>query len=157
MREINLTYPEALRQLWKPRKLYEAWYWEYEGLFYEEDVRHAKSFVPGGYLFGEWFTAIHFYKQGYRVLNEMYFQRPQRQKRAALARVLDREKFALITGNTLYPPDLFVYDPKNNLYFFAEVKLPGDRLSENQKKSFREIEKRMACQVLIVNLKARQE
>jgi hypothetical protein len=156
MREMTLTYPKRLWELWKSENLYEAWYWENEGLFDEKDLAQARSFVPKGhYYFGEWFTAIHFHRQGWKVLNEMYVLRTHRKKRAILSRVLGRKAFALITGDKLDPPDLFVYDSETGIYFFVEVKLESDRLRDNQRRSFQRIEKRMSCQVLIVKLKGR--
>ena len=158
MQEITLWYPKELRKLWSTGKLHEAWFWEYAGLFDKLDLENAKSqyaMQHGGFHFGEWFTAIHFFTCGYRVLTEKYALRSRKDKWPILVEFIGKKGLAFLTDELPKAPDLFIYDPEHKLFFFVEVKLEGDRITAEQERSFHKLEKELGCQVLIAKLKAR--
>ena len=159
MRETQLLYPRRLFQLWKKGHVHEVWFWEYPRLFDKHDLALARSqhhVGRGGYHFGEWFTAIHFWKKGYKVLIEKYVFKENSEKFKKASELLDKEGMALLVARRrdVQPPDLLVFDPRHGFFFFVEVKRERDRLGRKQKQFFSEIEKKLHCQVLIVNLRA---
>jgi hypothetical protein len=157
MQEITLRYPKELRRLWHAGKLHEAWFWEYTGLFDKNDLDNARGqcrMHHKGYHFGEWFTAIHFFKNGYGVLTEKYALPSRRDKRRILVKFTGKKGLELLTDGRLNLPDLFVYDPGNKVFFFVEVKLESDRLKPEQERSFSKLERELSCQVVIAKLNA---
>lgn len=138
-----------LRKLW-PKPL--AWQWSrhYPELFDADDVRIART-QPRNH-FAEWFVAIHlFQRDGAFSLIEKYLFNAHPAKVARLAELLseaERDKLAAICKCCgVQPPDLFVFIPGTKRYWFAEVKGPGDRLSEKQVKSHRAISQELGVPV----------
>jgi hypothetical protein len=154
MRETTLTYPKQLLELWRQGHVHKVWFWYYRGLFDKFDFQNASSPKQrrAGYHFGEWFTAIHFFTRGYEVLTEKYGM-PGRKKGPALLRILGRKGAKFLTGGTVHRPDLLVFDAPHNSFFFVEVKRVKEPLNPAQRKTFRQIEKELGCQVLVVRLK----
>jgi hypothetical protein len=129
------------QQLFKSGPLPKAWRKQYPQLFDSDDWRLAASQGPLGYHFVEWLAAILlFHMTGFRSLVSKYeFKRHSRKKRI-LERLVSPEVLDLIRdrsrfGNTQCP-DLLVYSPKLDDWFFCEVKGPGDRLSAKQREYF---------------------
>ena len=117
----------------------------------EDAVKQAER----AYHFGEWFVAMDFAKQGYKVLVEKYrSHRTHKRKYDVLFRYFSPEEIDFLTKSKHQPPDLFVYKGRDK--FFVEVKRDSDSLSISQKKFFGEIERRMNCRVRIVHLRGGQ-
>ena len=158
MREIELTYARRLLELWKTGTLHRDWYARYDGLFDENDLKVVQNQHKHGWHFGEWFTAIHFWKRGYKVLIEKYaFANQHRRKFEIVAALVGRRGMRVLAHPTprVQPPDLFIYDEDLGVYFFAEVKRDKDRLALKQRHFFKMIEQRLSCQVLVAYMKAR--
>jgi Holliday junction resolvase-like predicted endonuclease len=157
MREFRLTYHRRLYKLWRQGCVHQVWSAQFTDLFRDSDVAIVRNQYQGGHHFGEWFTALHFWEKGYRVLIEKYAFRKHREDFQTAAKFLGQAGIDFLASNTrtlAQPPDLFVLDPEHNMYFFVEVKRERDRLRATQVQLFKEIEKRFHCQVLVVNLKA---
>lgn len=158
MREITLTYPQQLFKFWKAGHVHRVWFWEYEDLFDQSDLSVIRNQYWRGHHFGEWFTAIHFWKKGYKVLIEKYAFRKHKKHFASAVEVVGKDGMEFLARHArsiAQPPDLLVFDPDAKFYFFAEVKRERDRMREKQARFFQELEKKLGCQVLVVNLKAR--
>jgi VRR-NUC domain len=160
MRQITITYPRRLFDLWKKGKVHEAWFLEYRDLFDQRDFQLADGVGNGkrpqhqlGYHFAEWFTAIHFWKKGYRVLLHKYGLRSHLLKFTTTRKLLGKAGMTFLQEE--YRPDLLVYDEKDRYFFFVEVKRETDRLRKHQEASFRRIGERFNCPVFCVELKAR--
>ena len=106
--------------------------------------------------FGEWFTAIHYWKEGYRVLIEKYvFQ--NHPKACSIAKgVLGEPLFCFLREHAPWycqPPDLLVYRPDLLSHFFVEVKLGRDRLRPNQEAHFKRLEEMFNQEIRTVKVK----
>ncbi len=158
MREILLTYPRELFKLWRAGHVHRVWLCEYKDLFDQSDLAIIRNQYRRGHHFGEWFTAVYFWRKGYRVLIEKYAFRKHKKHFATAVGVVGKAGMGFLVRNVrtvAQPPDLLVYDPEAKSYFFAEVKRERDRLREKQSQFFEAVEKRLGCQVVIVSLKAR--
>ncbi len=158
MRGVTLTYPQQLFKLWRAGHVHPVWLWEHEGLFNHSDLSIIRKQYWRGYHFGEWFTALHFWKKGYNVLIEKYAFRKHKKAFSTAVEVVGKDGMDFLARqarSVAQPPDLLVFDPDAKFYFFAEVKRERDRLREKQRRFFEEIEKRLGCQVVVVSLKAR--
>ena len=91
------------------------------------------------YGFGELYAGVHFLKQGYEVIRRHWGKRWNCPGYLTAVKVLGDEAADFICREHPQPPDLFVVDGMKR-FFFAEIKLPGDRLNKNQIRFFREIE-----------------
>jgi hypothetical protein len=151
MPQITLTYPKRLFARWKRHPIYQTWYWEHPGLFDARDLCNAKNQHHGGYHFAEWFTAVHFWKKGYKALPPKYALRSRGKKFAEARKLLGPAGMEFLWKE--YRPDLLVFDREHRYFFFVEVKPEGDRLKDREIKSFRAIEQRFACPVFLANLK----
>ncbi len=136
--------------------MHRVWYHQYSGLFVEPDFASVRNQYHRGYHFGEWFTAVHFWNKGYKVLIEKYVFRKHRKSFETATGLLGKDGMSFLAANirSVAPPDLLVFDPALRFYFFAEIKRERDRIRPVQRDFFREIEKRLCCQVLVVSLKA---
>jgi hypothetical protein len=94
MRNIKLRYDPSLLMSWKTGRLHDEWFSNYKGLFDTDDLRLASTQHPRGYHFGEWFTAIHYHKKGYRVLQSKYANPRHTTKHAKALRLLDERQLA---------------------------------------------------------------
>jgi hypothetical protein len=134
---ITLYYPPGLRDQW-PRPLADEWAREYPRVFDADDLRQTVK-QPRGH-FSEWFVAIHLYRgHGLLSLVEKYCYRNHARKVQVLDEFLSAEHCAFLRNFRamfgVQPPDLFVYLPGTERFWFAEVKGPGDRLSPLQRRS----------------------
>ena len=158
MREIGLTYPRHLLELWKRGTLHRVLFARYKGLFDEDDLKVVRIQHKRGLHFPEWYGAVYFWKLGYKVLIEKYaFAKQHRRKFEKVSELVGKRGMRFLAHPTpcAQPPDLFIYDENLGVYFFAEVKRDKDRLSAKQRAFFEEIEQRLSCQVLIAKLKAK--
>jgi hypothetical protein len=146
---------KAIRELW-PDPLARQWLQQYPDIFDEDDLRLTVS-QPRNH-FCEWFVAIYlFQREGAHSLIEKYIYHNHPIKIAKLATLLsERERKmldAICTTYAVQPPDLLVFVPNTNRYWFAEVKGPGDRLSAKQIRSHNAITNDIGVPVEIIEVK----
>ena len=92
------------------------------------------------YGFGEFFTGIHFLNLGFEdVTRRYYYSKSGYGPYEKAIEILGVMAAKYICRNFPQPPDLLVFDKKGQ-FFLAEAKLPTDRLNENQRRFFRNIE-----------------
>ena len=156
MRETVLKYPPELFRLWKAGRVHRAWYWTFAGLFDKQDLSNCEHQHRDGYHFAEWYSAVHFHTKGFKVLVTKYARKSHARKYREASRLLGKSSMRLLTRSLrkVSPPDLLVFDPRRRSFFFAEIKREKDKLREKQSRLFREIEKKIRCQVLLIKLKA---
>jgi hypothetical protein len=157
MRLVQTTIhcTKAIRGLW-PDPLARQWLQQYPDVFDEDDMRLTVN-QPKNH-FCEWFAAIHlFHREGASSLLEKYVFQNHPKKVAQFAAVLSEQERktldAIRKSCAVQPPDLFVFVPKTNRYWFAEVKGPGDRLSDKQIRSHDAINHELGVPVEIIEVK----
>lgn len=155
MSQTTIYFSVALRKRW-PVPLAEEWRISYPHLFDDDDLRLATS-QPHNH-FCEWLAAIFlFHRDGVYALVEKYAYQNHARKMKLLNELLsprDREflrAFRKTTG--VQPPDLFLFRPDQSLYWFAEVKGPGDRLTGRQLSSHQLLTATLGTQVELVTAK----
>ena len=134
---ITLRYCPELRQRW-PRPLADEWALAYPEIFDADDLRQT-VLQPRGHFY-EWFVAIHLFEShGALSLIEKYGYRAHPRKVEFLDTFLSAEHCAFIRNFRaafgVQPPDLFVYIPGTDRFWFAEVKGGRDRLRPLQRDS----------------------
>jgi hypothetical protein len=145
----------AIRELW-PDPLARQWLQMYPNVFDADDLRLTVN--QPKYHFTEWFAAIHlFHRDGAHSLVEKYGYQNHPAKTARMAEWLsERERRILDTIQEVHavqPPDLFVFVPNTRRYWFAEVKGPGDSLSDKQVRSHEAIMRELGVPVEIIEVK----
>src|SRR3989344_7732633 len=155
MKIINLSYAKKNYDEWRGGTLQKIWHKQFRKIFDKDDLRIALT--QPRYHFGEWFVAIHYANKGYKVLVEKYLYRNHSRKFKIISRFFTPQQIGILK----YPnprhqsPDLFVYRDKK--FFFVEVKLGKDRLRRSQKNCFKNIEKKLRCEVKVFYLKPSAE
>ncbi|OGF66606.1 hypothetical protein A2757_00930 [Candidatus Giovannonibacteria bacterium RIFCSPHIGHO2_01_FULL_48_47] len=155
MKNEFLFYFPELFEKWKAKRLQRTWRRKFRKIFDKDDLRIALT--QPRYHFGEWFVAIHYANKGYKVLVEKYLYRNHSRKFKIISRFFTPQQIGILK----YPnprhqsPDLFVYRDKK--FFFVEVKLGKDRLRRSQKNCFKNIEKKLRCEVKVFYLKPSAE
>src|SRR5438445_13463448 len=153
MKTTKLSYLPYFYSAWKRGK----WFQQHRNAFDADDLRIVRNQHLNGNHFGEWFTAIHYTRQGYGVLVEKYMYRIHRRKCAVVSDIFGERGLKLLRKRReryhCQPPDLLVY--KGNKYFFVEVKRGRDFLRDRQKAYFKNIESVFGCPVVIVDLQAK--
>jgi hypothetical protein len=150
MIEDHLDYPPEQRKLYRDGFLYAKWKRKYRhtALFQEmlEDEGSQKQFPvrhpplkSQTYGFGELFLGIHYIELGYDAYRYHYAKKWNPPGYRKAVEILGQKAADYICRDFPQPPDLFVFDRKGR-FFLAEAKLPGDRLNENQKRFFRQIQ-----------------
>ena len=91
------------------------------------------------YGFGELSAAIHYINKGHNVSCDYWGKNWDCFSYFKAVRILGQEAADFICKAHPQPPDLFVIDRKKR-FFFVEVKLPTDRLNQNQIAFFKKIE-----------------
>ena len=150
---ISITCTAALKGSW-PKPLAEDWLKKYPTVFDENDLELAIS-QPRNH-FCEWYAAIHLFQNEHALaLVEKYDVQKHRRKfrlfeqhlsasqRNTLARI--RQDFGVQL------PDLFVIGASGDCWF-AEVKGPGDQLSELQRRSHEAILSKLGIPVRLINV-----
>jgi len=152
VKEEKLSFDQDLKQKWLSGKLRIKWKKQSPDLFDEGDARIANN--QSRYHFYEWLAAIHYYKLGFNVLVEQYIYNPHKRKLGILKKLIGADGISFLRSkiktSRTQPPDLFVY--KGRKFFFVEVKGPGDKLQENQKKFFEEIERYFKADIIVLAL-----
>src|ERR1700732_1617282 len=151
MIERTLTYPPGDRELYRQGKLYSRWRRKYrkstlflEMLESEATTKHFPVKCPPlksqTYGFGEFFAGIQYLDLGFEDVNRYYYYcHPGYDSYEKAVKILGPGAAEFIYRPHPQPPDLFVVDKKGR-FFFVEVKLPTDRLNQNQITFFRKIE-----------------
>jgi predicted DNA-binding protein (MmcQ/YjbR family) len=153
MIERTLTYPLTDRDLYRKGILYGRWKRKYgrTQMFLENDEwvatsNHIPSTCPHKikriFGFGELFAAVHYMNLGYEVTWEYWGWRWEAASYFKAVQILGDKTADFICQSQPQPPDLFVVDAKNR-FFFVEVKLPTDKLSEKQIAFNRSIERHL--------------
>jgi hypothetical protein len=150
---ITITCAAALKGSW-PKPLAEDWLKKYPAIFDENDLELAVS-QPRNH-FCEWYTAIHlFQKEHALALVEKYDIQKHGRKYHLFVKHL-----SVSQRNTLFKirqefgvqlPDLFVIGASGDCWF-VEVKGPGDRISEMQRRSHEAITSKLGIPVRIINV-----
>lgn len=155
MKPEVLYYPAQQLQLWKAGELPKEWRGKYPRLFKDADWRHVQNQLDKH--FGEWFTALHYYKRGYRVLIEKYvFPKSHFEDCSIAENLLGKECFCFLREHArcfCQPPDLLVYRRDFQSFFFVEVKLGPDHLRPNQEVHFKRLGKMINQKIYLVELK----
>ena len=161
---IVFQFDPKEKERWKRGELIDEWFGKYPFLFDSDNWRNAKFPTHAeraqheyGYHFAEWYSAIQLYKR-YKLLSVVgkYTFKSHRWKWAALHMIMPRkEDRDVIIGKKR--PDLLVYTKDYSQYCFAEVKGPGDRLSAEQKRDFKDIADTLKVGVHYVHLQESDE
>jgi hypothetical protein len=133
---IQIERPQAAR--WKSGHLAPEWKKKFPELFDDDDLRLANS--QSGNHFYEWLGAIVLHHTtGYLSLVEKYEFGRHRRKQDIVAQLLPtpvRDALNYRGQGYTQAPDLLMYAEDLSDWFFCEVKGPGDRLSDEQKRKF---------------------
>ncbi|HUD19243.1 MAG TPA: hypothetical protein VMR81_02300 [Patescibacteria group bacterium] len=155
MNSTEIIFDPQLFSIWKKGFLPKDWLALYPTIFDSEDLRLALS--QPQYHFAEWFTAIHYFKLGWNALVEQYIYKPHARKLVIIEKYLGKEGVEFLRKSEgrgrIQPPDLFLY--RGDEYFFGEIKMPSDKLRDEQKIFFESIEKHFNTSVSIIYLKKR--
>jgi hypothetical protein len=143
VRTSTIYYPQTLRNAW-PRPLADQWYEQYPELFDEKDLGLTQSEGHRNFHFVEWFTAVHlFQRDGASSLMEKYIFKSHERKVARCLEILTEDEWRFLNSlwydDHVQPPDLLVIGKDNASFSFAEVKGPGDSISEAQEASHHRI------------------
>lgn len=129
------TYWPAQRECFRRGALVDSWKARYPQIFDEEDVQLARN-QPQNHFF-EWLAAVLLYEAtGFRSLIEGYVAKTNPQKRQLFAAKIGKEMFEVVDKKQSGLPDLFVYAPDSDEWFFCEVKGGPDRISDKQRIRF---------------------
>jgi VRR-NUC domain len=131
--DFTFTYHAAQRARFRTGDLAELWRARYSDLFDERDLKLLRTPYQRRYHFFEWLSAILLYEAiGYRSLVESYTARTHPEKRERLKSLVGGAIFEWLDSHQSGQPDLFVYSPQTNDWFFCEVKGGADRIRRNQ-------------------------
>jgi len=148
-----LYYNPQLKEEWTSGNLKRLWKERFSELFTDEDYKLVNN--QNSYHFGEWFAAMIFFLQGYRVFIEKYTcggKRPEQIKE--MKEVMGKSNFEKVMAKTSGAPDLFVFDEKTKKFFFVEVKVDRDSVKAKQKYFLESFEKENICPLYVLHLKS---
>jgi len=131
MKEMVLYYNPRLKEEWTSGNLKKLWKERFSDLFTDKDYKLVNN--QNSYHFGEWFAAIIFFLQGYRVFIEKYTcsgKRPEQIKK--MKEIMGESNFEKVMAKASGAPDLFVFDEKTKKFFFVEVKVDKDKSFDGQ-------------------------
>lgn len=148
----TIWFEQALRNDW-PRPLADHWLRQYPALFDADDLRITRE-QPDKHFY-EWLTAIClFHTAGALSLVEKYtFGRAHPRKHQVLKRLLTPEQIEFLRGLPNQPPDLLVYTPAYDRYWFVEVKGPTDRVRAIQRATNEAIRQELGVPVETVSVR----
>lgn len=158
--KMKIFYSLEDIQKWKSKELIKQWKKEFPDLIQNHHFNicvNPKNKLPL-YTFYEYYSGIYFAKKGYKFLFEPYIENyllvQYKSKELKLLRrkfirvikkIIGQNKFQKLKKvcKEFYSgqPDLFIFNPKNNEYFFAEVKSERDRLRKHQNKLIKQFRK----------------
>lgn len=156
----EIPYKEKLFNKFCSNKLYEDWYNRYPNLFDENDLQNTRSQAKNGYHFHEWLGAILLFQiTGWFSLQQKYQFKKHLQKQNILVKLGANSLISFFENQkdkgfgSSQPPDLLVYSPDYSDWFMCEIKDPNDRLNEQQKEYFKELESVTNSQINLRKLK----
>jgi hypothetical protein len=133
--DFMFTFHASQRERFRDGTLIEHWSTRYPELFDADDIRLLETEHQRQYHFFEWLSAVLLFEAtGYLSLVEGYTAKTHTAKRSRFAEVVGREMFSWANDNQSGQPDLFVYRPGSDDWFFCEVKGGADRVRDNQKR-----------------------
>lgn len=151
--ELTFPYHPSQRERFKDGSLVDEWYRAYPDIFDENDYRIARN--QPGYHFFEWLAAVLLRESmGYCSLIEKYETAGHEEKFNTFQSTVDPAVFKDVMANRVGLPDLFVYRPGTNDWFFCEVKGGPDDLSDVQKERHIQLEELSKRPVRILRLRA---
>ena len=157
--DIGLVrYTSEQRQLWKDGYLWLHWYDKYPQLFDGRDLDQVKTGAALNYHFVEWLSAIVLHvSTGYYSLVSKYDSLNHQRKQALLKELVSTELYETVIQNRKSGgpqcPDLLMYHPDKNNWFFCEVKGPGDRMRKSQRDYFEHLSEISFKPIRIIKLR----
>ena len=137
--DLSFQYHATQRARFADGSLALHWFKTYNDMFDENDYRLTLS--QPGYHFFEWLAAVLFRESmGYCSLIEKYESANHAAKIATFKSTVDSRVFDFAMANRAGLPDLFVYAPGTQDWFFCEVKGGSDRLSARQRELHDQLE-----------------
>lgn len=154
----TFTFNRSQQAHFKSGELWKKWASQYPNLFDDRDLDLARTQGPGGVHFYEWLAAVVIFNTtGYLSLVEKYESPSHLRKYKIFSSMISKEALDLVldyeTFGSTQCPDLFVFSPSLNDWFFCEVKGQGDRLSPTQKVYFEELAKVTEKPIRVVRFK----
>lgn len=148
--DLTFNYHPALRAQFADGSLVEKWRNAYADMFDADDYRLAKR--QSDYHFFEWLAAVLFREStGYYSLLEKYETHPEKIK--IFSEKVDPETFKFVMSHRAGIPDLFLYRPDKDEWFFCEVKGGPDRVSARQRDIQECLEKVSGREIRILRLR----
>lgn len=133
--EIAFPFSSAQRDRFRLGTLLDEWAARYPNIFDERDVAIAKNQPP--YHFFEWLAAVLFYEAaGYLSLIEKYETALHDRKIEVFRKTVPPAVCDDVLANRSGLPDLLVYAPNSENWFFCEIKGANDRLKPHQIERF---------------------
>ena len=133
--DLNFLFRKSQRDRFRSGELVSEWRGRYPHLFDEDDARVLRTDHQRRYNFYEWLAAVLIFEStGYLSLVAKYTAKSHLAKHAPLRSVIPTAIADWVFANESGQPDLFVYSASAKDWFFCEVKGPGDRIRDNQKK-----------------------
>ena len=133
--DFTFTFHASQRDRFREGALIQHWATRYQELFDTDDIRLLKTEHQRQYHFFEWLSAILLYEAtGYKSLVIGYTAISHPEKRRQFSEIVGPELFEWVSENQSGQPDLFVFRPGSDDWFFCEVKGGHDRMRDNQKK-----------------------
>ena len=133
--DFVFTFHPDQRRRFREGSLIEHWTARYPELFDEDDVRILKTEHQRQYHFFEWLSAVLLFEAtGYISLVEGYTATTHPKKLSTFREIVGEAVFHWAMENQSGQPDLFVYRPRSDDWFFCEVKGGPDRIRDNQEK-----------------------
>jgi hypothetical protein len=150
-------YHRDLRIQFRSGVLAAEWVKQYHSLFDHLDLEQAVNQAQHGYLFHEWFAAIMLHHAtGYHALVAHYHFAKHARKmdiaKALLGPAAWQRGMEVIADFRAQPPDLLMYSPNRESWFFCEVKGPTDRLRPRQRECFEALAELTGQSVMVVAL-----
>jgi hypothetical protein len=130
--DFTFTYHSAQRERFRSGSLAEEWRSRYPEIFDQADLNLVRN--QPLYHFFEWLSAVLIYEAtGWLSLVESYTAGTHPNKRSKLRALVGDEIFEQLDLQQSGQPDLFVYQPGTDQWFFCEVKGGPDKERDNQK------------------------
>jgi len=130
--DFTFTYHAAQRERFRSGSLAEEWKSRYPMIFDQADLDLVRN--QPRYHFFEWLSAVLIYEAtGWLSLVESYTAGTHPDKREKLRAIVGDEIFKDLNLHQSGQPDLFVYRPGTDQWFFCEVKGGPDKERDNQR------------------------
>lgn len=155
----EFPYNSIEKKIFASGELRDEWFKKYPMLFDDDDYKIATN--QPGYHFFEWLGAIKIYEDmGWISLVEKYQFKNHPRQREIFKSLVSDEIFQIITTSRIsnnQGPDLFVFSPQKNDWFFCEVKGGKDRVSKSQEEMFKKIKEVSQKPVYLLKFKLDSE